>query len=345
MTAPAFLVTIDTEGDDLWSRPRTIQTRNVGSLPRFQALCERFDIRPTWLVDHEMAMDPAFVRFGRGVLRRGAAEIGMHLHAWNTPPLVPLTADDFACQPFLTDYPQDVAQAKIVGLTELLRDRFEVHVASHRAGRWALDEPYARTLAGLGYLVDCSVCPHVSWADLRGDPQGPGGPDFRRFPDRPYLLDLDDIRRAGHSDLLEVPVSVIRSRLHRLAPWSYVTPGLRRLAWGRSRDRLWMYPDGTNLADLRAIVRDALARRLPHVELVLHSSELMPGGSPQGPDGAAIERLYADLESLFSLARQHFVGMTLSEFRHAWIAGAPAPAPSPARGNRIALGRLHGDTR
>jgi hypothetical protein len=39
---PAFLITIDTEGDNLWSRPRTITTRNAHSLPRFQALCEKY---------------------------------------------------------------------------------------------------------------------------------------------------------------------------------------------------------------------------------------------------------------------------------------------------------------
>ena len=44
---PAFLVTIDTEGDDLWSRPREIGTRNAAFLPRFQALCEAHGLKPT----------------------------------------------------------------------------------------------------------------------------------------------------------------------------------------------------------------------------------------------------------------------------------------------------------
>ena len=347
MSLPAFLVTIDTEGDDLWSRPRDITTRNVASLPRFQALCERHGLRPTWLVDYEMAMDPAFVRFGREVLRRDAGEIGMHLHAWNTPPLTPLTRDDFLHQPFLTDYPDDVAEEKVVVVTELLRDRFETRIASHRAGRWAFDARYARTLARLGYLVDCSVCPHVSWAATLGDPAGRGGPDFRRFPDRPYMLDLDHIDRPGTSDLLEVPVSVLRSRLHRLAPWSYRTPLLRRYAWRAARDRHWFYPDGRNLASLRAIVAEALRSGRPCVEMILHSSELMAGGSPNGADAAAVQRLYDDLEEVFAVASRQFRGMTLSEFRHAWVArsfaaGAPQgrpqlaplrPTPSASRGD------------
>ncbi len=53
---PAFLITLDTEGDNLWGRQREITTRNTGYLPRFQGLCERFGFRPTWLTNHEMAV-------------------------------------------------------------------------------------------------------------------------------------------------------------------------------------------------------------------------------------------------------------------------------------------------
>ena len=38
----AFLITIDTEGDNLWACPREITTYNSHYLPRFQQLCERY---------------------------------------------------------------------------------------------------------------------------------------------------------------------------------------------------------------------------------------------------------------------------------------------------------------
>ena len=47
---------------------------------------------------------------------------------------------------------------------------------------------------------------------------------------------------------------------------------------------------------------------------ILHSSELMPGGSPTFPTDDAIESLYEDLESVFADAAEHFRGATLSEF-------------------------------
>jgi hypothetical protein len=317
---PAFLVTIDTEGDDLWSRPREIRTCNAAFLPRFQRMCEAYGLRPTWLVNYEMALDDEFVRFARDAVRRGRAEVGMHLHAWNSPPLIPLTRDDYRHQPFLTEYPADILDAKVRFLTVLLRERFESPIVSHRAGRWGMDARYARALAELGFRIDCSVCPHVSWRDTLGDPAGRGGPDYRDFPSLPYLLDLDDIRRAGNSELLELPMSVLRSPLHRIAPWTYTTPGIRRWAWRGLPDRIWLYPDGKNLAQLQFILADALAKQRPYVEMVLHSSELMPGGAPNAPDVDHVECLYRDLHALFAVAEESFNGMTLSEFRLSWLA-------------------------
>jgi hypothetical protein len=55
------------------------------------------------------------------------------------------------------------------------------------------------------------------------------------------------------------------------------------------------------------------------VEFLVHSSELMPGGSPRFRTAAAIERLYASLEVLFEELSTWCKGMTLAEF-HAGFA-------------------------
>jgi hypothetical protein len=318
---PAFLVTIDTEGDDLWSRPREIGTRNAAFLPRFQALCEENGLAPTWLVNHEMALCPVFRRFALAVLARGTGEIGLHLHAWNSPPLVALTDDDFRHQPYLVEYPPALMEEKIARLLALLRERFETPVVSHRAGRWALDSTYARLLVRHGIRIDTSVTPGLSWAGMPGAPQGRGGSDYRGFPRQPYRVDLGRIDRPGDSALLEVPVSLQRSRLHRLAPWAYHVPRLRRRAWAHRPMWQWLYPDGRNAVSMRELFDAELARGSPCLVFVLHSSELMPGGSPQSPDEASIEALYRDLQGLFGLAARHCEGMTLAEFDQRWSAG------------------------
>src|SRR5262245_40060365 len=132
----AFLITIDTEGDNIWASPRDIKTRNACFLPRFQQLCERYSLKPTYLVNYEMAKSEACVEFGRDVLKRKAGEIGMHLHAWNTPPIQPLTDDDFQYKPYLIEFPESALRAKIQYMTETIEDTFGSKPRSHRAGRW-----------------------------------------------------------------------------------------------------------------------------------------------------------------------------------------------------------------
>ena len=123
---PFFLITIDVEGDNLWSRHRKITTRNADFLPRFQSLCDSFGFKPTYLTDYEMANCPTFQDFGRDVIKNKKGEIGMHLHAWNTPPIKPLTEDDYEYVPYLIDYPRDIIEEKITSLTNLLEDNFNI---------------------------------------------------------------------------------------------------------------------------------------------------------------------------------------------------------------------------
>ena len=333
-SAPAFIVTVDTEGDNLWGRPRTVTTHNARFVQRFQGLCESFGLRPTWLTNDEMARCPTFLAFGRGVVRRGAGEIGMHLHAWNSPPLVPLTPDDMRAQPFLTEYPAEVVEAKVAHMARLLRERFESEIVSHRGGRWALDANTAQALVRHGIRVDCSVTPGVRWLRQRLDGEASTEPavvDYQGFSMRPYLMDLDDPQmadRSGRSPLLEVPMTVVPSGLYRTLPQAYRVPLLRRWSWGWQPTHHWMYPDGRNLEAMLRTVRRAAEQRWPHLEMVLHSSELMPGGSPTFGDADAIEKLYRDLEVLFRSVASHFRGLTLTEFADQWRARTSAQPAS-----------------
>lgn len=318
MNRPAFLITIDTEGDNLWSRPSVITTRNTEYIPRFQAFCEKYGLKPTYLTNWEMVQNPTFREFGQDLLTRRAGEIGMHLHAWNSPPLVPLTTDDDHYHPFLIDYPEEQMREKVKVLTYTLEDCFGVKMVSHRAGRWSFNEKYARILVDHGYSVDCSVTPYVSWASTPGDPAGNGGTDFSRFPDTAYFVDLNDIRRPGDSPLLELPVTIV--------PLSYsglLGASRRLLTHHRFGARianhflppfLWLRPTGRNRKDLLHILAIVRREQRAYIELCLHSSELMLGGSPTFPSRESIEALYDDLEELFTAAQGVFEGHTLRDY-------------------------------
>jgi hypothetical protein len=336
MSETPFIITIDTEGDDLWSRPREITTRNAEYLPRFQSVCERFGFKPVYLTNYEMAISDVFVAFGRDVLARGTGEIGMHLHAWNSPPLVPLTSDDFRFQPYLFEYPDEVMREKIKTMTRLLEDRFDQAMVSHRAGRLGFDGRYAAMLLDEGYRVDCSVSPGLDWRGTLGDPGGKGGSDYRAFPDRPYFLEPSDISAPTTGGLLEVPMTIRSSGLYRSAPWVYRVPLLRQASNRLVSPALnHVCPAESNL---RGMLRAAGAARtdgVAHVEFTLHSSELMPGGSPSFRSTMDIERLYEDLEVLFEELSTWCHGMTLQEF-HAWFGSRHAGRDRASRGSGAA---------
>ena len=337
---PAFLITIDTEGDDAWSRPAADTTHNAVYLYRFQALCEEHGLRPTYLVNHEMARCPMFRAFGRQVLARDTGEIGMHLHAWSSPPLVPLGWDDRAHQPFLIEYPDTVMREKVRAMTGILEDTFGVKMVSHRAGRWSFDARYAGMLIEEGYRVDCSVTPLVSWRATRGTPAGRGGTDYTRFPHDAYWIDEADISRAGDSPLLEVPMTIVAApegRARRTARALSALPSpLRRATRPLARvvDRVappvrWLRPDGRNRRAMLDILDQVRAEGRAYAEFMLHSSELMPGGSPTFRTEAHIERLYADLRALFAAVRGRFAPATLAEF-HATVDARGAASRLPA---------------
>ncbi|WP_208617492.1 MULTISPECIES: hypothetical protein [Bradyrhizobium] len=313
----SFLITIDTEGDDIWSRRSSVETRNASFLPRFQSLCETFGLKPTYLVNFEMANDPGFIEFGRDLIARGAGEIGMHLHAWNAPPGHRLTSNDSWHQPFLIEYPEDEIRKKIEYQTHLLEDVFGVKMLSHRSGRWALNAFYANVLRDLGFRVDCSVTPHVDWSGIKGDPGGAGGSDYRGFPEQHYWMSERDIGLGGGTSLLEVPMTIINRSPAFLTRATQACEDIsdlpdrtRRYIWPLE----WLRPNGSNLTSMLRILDIAISQDRPYVEFMTHSSELMPGGSPYFPTAESVEKLYRDLNELFSQATKHFRGSTLSEF-------------------------------
>ena len=312
---PAFLITIDTEGDNIWSSPTEVTTENSRYVPRFQALCERFGLKPTYLTNYEMAMSDSFVEFARDAIEHGTAEIGLHIHAWNSPPFT--GSEIRPGMAYLTEFAEADIVKKVNFMTDLLEDRFDEKMVSHRAGRWVFNETYAKVIVGRGYRVDCSVTPNVSWRHVKGFADGDGGTDYRQFPDEPYFMDLEDISRPGRSSLLEVPMT-IASNVSPVGVGaraiSQVMPRLVQKAVGHFFPATsWFRPNGRNLAAMQGLLRRR--RNSDYIEFMLHSSELMPGGSPTFRTERSIDVLYDHLECLFEGAQAHYRGLTLGQFR------------------------------
>lgn len=322
---PAFIITIDTEGDNLWSRPNPATTENVRFLPRFQSLCESYGLRPTWLVDFDITWDDRFSEFANDVLQRNVAEIGMHPHAWNTPPFDAITKDDFSYQPFLYQYPKHQMKEKLQHLHDDLQQRFGVPIRSHRAGRWAMNKSYASMLVDLGVEVDCSVTPGVNWSGTKGAPNGVPGPDFSNAPVKPYWMDIDCNDESPASRLLQVPMTISSSPSGFVSGINRAMSAVRLNLMRRAANRVfpihqWLRPNGRNVKSMKRLVSDAVSIGNPCVEFMLHSSELMPGGSPRFATSNSIEKLFSHLEELFDYASACCDGVTLCEFSDLYAA-------------------------
>ena len=198
--------------------------------------------------------------------------------------------------------------AKLRALTTEIREAFGAAPTAFRAGRFGLDATGARLLADLGYVVDSSVTPYVSWAGNPGRPGRGGGPDFRRHTPYPFR-----VAGSGAPGLVELPVTILptyavtrrwrAAREHWEARPSRVVRRTLRV-WRRPQP-LWMRPRPEyTAADLAALLLEAERRHLPFVVFMFHSSELMPGGSPYRPAQASVDELLVLLDGLFGLARR-----------------------------------------
>jgi len=311
MRMKKFIITVDTEGDNLWSWKNgnhTITTNNTRYLQRFQDLCNTYRFQPVWLSNYEMLCDDEFVSFAKKVEAENQGEIGMHLHAWNSPPQYDLPEEQKGAA-YLIEYPLDVMEEKIQYMTSLIKEKIGVSPVSHRAGRWAMNQSYFDLLIKYGYVVDCSVTPHINWNNAPGQTRNFYGSDYTKCPEIPY-----DVKTKYGKTIFEVPVTIRKS--HQFF-WPE-TPSFKELAKSVWRcvhgKNIWIRPERDNLKQMLYLLNKIEKSDSEYAMFMIHSSELMPGGSPTFQTQESIEKLYADLEVLFSEASQHFEGITLRDF-------------------------------
>lgn len=301
-----FIITIDTEGDNLWKwKPgQEVTTKNVQYLKRFQELCAQYGFKPVWLSNWEMISDPLFVEFINRNAEAGNCELGMHLHAWNNPPFYELPRDERSGAPYLIEYPREIMEAKIAAITEKMKEQFGYVPVSHRAGRWAMNDTYFELLYQYGYRIDCSYTPGISWRDSLGQTPGFAGPDYRKAS--------RDIQK--YKGIVEVPVTVEythRMFLDKNKSWK---SNVKTALFGMAGQNIWLRPGRDNMKDMLWMIEKNRNGDGDYLMFMLHSSELMPGGSPTFKDAEAVEVLYVKLQVLFDVIKDSYEGCTLEEY-------------------------------
>lgn len=319
---PSLVVTVDTEEEGLWGgqyRPIGNTVENIQHLPRFQEICDRHGVRPTYLVTAPVVMDDRAAAILQEIHEDDRCEIGTHLHPWCTPPLYNGTGSE--TETFMCNLSASQQRQKLVWLTDVIEQRFRRRPTSFRAGRYGLDAVGAQVLIELGYTVDSSVIPFTSYADR-------GGPDFRLAPYVPYfvgqtsLLDPHD-----HGSLLEIPVTVGFSRSD--FAFAHIVQEASRSRWlSRFRaegvlDRLGIArrikfsPEQADFRRMRQLVNATLrqTRSSTVMVMLLHSSSLMSGGSPYSHTERDRDALLDRLDEIlgYCIHNKSFSSTTLSE--------------------------------
>ena len=295
-----FIGTVDTEGDNLWAwRPgEEITVENTKYIPRFQGLCEKYGFCPVYLTNNEMIESDEFCAFLKQKASEKKCEVGMHLHAWNTPPEYNLEKI-YSGLPYITEYPEEIIYEKHLYLKCKIEDKTGISPVSYRAGRWATNAQLFHVLERLGFTVDCSVTPGISWNNCEGLSIASGSDYRTTVRNKPYRVS---------SNLIEIPLT---------------SKKLRTFYGSSMRQRIKNSVIGVNgflrpaVASLEIMKRTALCvgkLGSDYLEFMIHSSELMPGGSPYFRNEEEIENMYRTMESFFAWVSKNYKGISLSDY-------------------------------
>lgn len=324
------IVSVDTEEDNWVASRSEITVENIKEVRRLQRFFDGLSVRATYFTTYQVAIQPWAADILRETCDGGRAELGAHLHPWNTPPLEePLTGRNT----MLKNLPPQLQLEKLRRLTGVLGETVGTAPTAFRAGRFGLGTGAVSALLTCGYRTDSSVTPFVSW-EATDD-----GPTFVGAPLNVYRIDEgQDVRvpaRAG--PLVEVPLTCGYSRWSS-SRWPFAErvlgarlgravhlPGiLARLGVVKLTK---LSPEFESVRDLLALSRGALQGGVRHLQLHLHSGVLRPGLTPFTLSAADVERVLTTigryLEGLSKLASVRFA--TVSEARIALASGDARP--------------------
>lgn len=323
-------ISIDTEEDNWVPTVDGVTVRNIQELPKLSELFTSLGVRATYFVTYQVVANPDSAAVLRDIHEQGIAEIGAHLHPWNTPPECGL---EFRVT-MLRDYPPESQRQKLERLLEAFEKSLGMKPTSFRAGRFGVGRSTIETLIRSGIYVDSSVTPLLSW-------EGSGGPSFLDAPGGLYRLDgAGNVRVPTESGVLvEYPITV---GFTKFSPSAW--PGVAKvLAMAGSRRfhvlgvasrlgflrRVVLSPETHSVQDMLTVSRRLIEANAPFLHLFFHSNSLLPGRTPFVRTDSDVRHLYDSLrqyvEGLQEIADVRF--STVSEAASTLTPGEPATVP------------------
>lgn len=299
---PALIFTIDTEEAFDWSEFRHDDHRvsPPQDLDPLQALCEAFGVRPLYFVTYPLLTDAASAGYFRRLAEDGRADLGLHLHQWNTPPVGGYQGEYYSWQ---SNLPPAVHAAKLRALAGAFERAFGFRAVAHRAGRYGVGPQCYADLAEIGVRYDFSPSPAFDWSAR-------GGPDFSAVSNHPFTAETP--RGAVHV----TPVCgafALRGTRHFFRQPD--TPGLSGRHLGHRRlltAPLRLTCEQARFEELVSLTHCLARSEVPVLTFSLHSTSMTVGASPYSPDAAAIDAQLSLMRRYLEFFTKDFGGTTTS---------------------------------
>lgn len=301
--APKLIVTVDAEEVFDWRRFENERRRicDAEDVERFQRLCTEISARPCYFLTYSVLSDPLASGYFRRLCDKGAADCGLHLHQWATPPESDFKSAYFSFQKNLPTAPH---RAKLQALADTFEAVFGARALAHRAGRYGVAPESYPLLADIGVKYDFS--PSAAF-----DFSASGGPDFSRCSNRPFAV------RGANWSIDVTPVCGARAvrRTGLFLSQENAAPGFaspRRSAVDRFLQPMRLSPEGATIDDLKALTRRLVADETPVLTFTLHSTSLTPGANDYARSAADVDRTLETSRAYLDWFRDHVGGTMIS---------------------------------
>lgn len=307
-----LIISIDTECDKgpgwMIQEPMQFSSVTKGVPDLLSPLFEEFDLKPTYLLSPEIIQDEESVIT---LKKLSNAELGTHLHGEFIEPDADFNAKRTRTPQL--QYSKDIEFAKLQNLTELFKQQLEFPPTSFRAGRWGISNYTLRILEDLGYTVDSSVCSFRTHYFDHGK-----SVNFWGAPTQPYHPSYSSFRKKGKMKILEVPATTGNADLLKFSPWmlrmlSDSTHFYKRVfkKLGVETKVKWLRPHRSDSEKMLELARAYIDRfggvkRPVFLNMMFHSNEIIPGGSPYVQTQYELDAYIGSMRMFFKIMKENY---------------------------------------
>ncbi len=293
--------------------------RNLESLPRIQELCERFCVKPTYLLTYPVLLQGRSEWLQR-TYEAGRCDLGVSFASWLTPPFQ--TNENRLSLVAANQLGPSATAKKVANLTHTFQTVVGFSPSAHRCLEFGLTGSILQALEVNGVRVDSSICPGLVRSAA-------GQVDWEGAPVAPYHPDRQQPSLRGVSPVLEVPLSIGYE-----LPWpmsvmqhapTWIGPGamtsiaaLTRRVTGRAQV---LEVGVQTLATMSHIIDQQLQQELPTVMLHGRSHTFHSGCSLETQSVADAENAFMNLDGVlrYAVDRHQLASSGLPDFAQRYL--------------------------